>query len=165
MTNFARPAGWLRELFTASRTEFSNPNVLSSDVSLVQPYDGGGYAVEHTMWYHTASSVAGISATTNIGPPIPANSIGRILACGILRTVTNNPSIANLLVLPPGGAEVAISRSHNAVTGNVSGLDGICPIVGPGYQIRGYHGGGSASTEVDWRILLCVVPLGTVFYV
>jgi len=95
MSKFARPASWLRQLFTQSRTGFANPSILSQDVSLTAPFDGGGFPLyDPDMWGKTATSVAEAAGTTAVYT-VPANQISRILALSAHKSAPERSSRCN----------------------------------------------------------------------
>lgn len=172
MSKFARPASWLRELFTSSRTEFRNPSDLSRDVSLTQPYDGSSwFLADSGMWYMEATSAAGASGHTNIGNVLGENVYARLLAVHVRNSVVALPTRAMVNLLMPNGTDfVNISNTGNVqsswlISGDYNSFLLQCPIIGPGMQLRGYHSGGDGTSVMVWKALFVEVPAGSVFYI
>jgi len=163
MSGFVRPAEWLRHLFTSSQTGPVNPTEVSDDVSLVQPYDGGGFPLyDPGQWAKEVTSATSAAATTVIFT-VPATSICRILAAAAVLSAGVAPDVHFRAVAPT--ASLAISASQTLPAVEQIGFSIFCPIIGPGHSISGRHFGGDAATIVIYRLYLVVVPLGTVFSV
>ncbi len=82
MPSFVRPAAWLRQLFTQSRTESSSPSRVSPDVSLVQPYDGSGWGIQDpSQWGVSAKPGVGASGVATV-LVVGENELGRLLSLG-----------------------------------------------------------------------------------
>lgn len=163
MSGFVRPAPWLRRLFTPSQTAPVNPIEVSDDVSLIQPYDGGGYPLfDPSQWSSEVVSVAGAAATTVLYT-VGAESVVRLLAAaGIL-----SAGVVGSLHLRVEAGAISLAISPNVATPAVEqvNLPLQCPVIGPGHIISGRHFGGGAATVVTWRLYLVEAPLGTVFRV
>lgn len=165
MSKFSRPASWLRQLFTPSSTGWREPGELANDVSLVQPYDGGGFPLlDPGQWVTVVNSSAAAADTTvilNLGNL----EYGRILAAGVNRTAGVLPS-CSIQVFDQNGFGITVSdRILIAVNGEREGFQLFTPIIGPGHSIRGRHFGGDAATILEWIVYVVRAPLGSVFYV
>lgn len=164
MSNFSRSASWIRQLFTPSSTGWREPNLLSNDVSLNQPYDGGGYPLPD--FADMVGSVGGATAALGtvtlftVGP----NEICRILCVGI----ELQAGVAPLVLFNVVGPNFAVPASPSAVSGAVGvdeGIELFTPIIPPGHSLQGQWSGGDAATKVGFRWIKVTAPLGTVFYV
>jgi len=163
MSGFVRPADWLRQLFTSSQTGPVNPTSVSDDVSLVQPYDGGGYPLfDPGEWAKQVTSATTAASTTALFT-VPETSICRILAASAVNTAGVAPDVHFRVATATASLAISLSKTLPAV--EQEGFEITCPIVGPGHQITGRHFGGDGSTIVIYRLYLVVVPLGTVFTV
>ena len=167
MSNFARPASWLRQLFTQSRTGFVNPSVLSQDVSLTAPFDGGGFPLyDPAMWGKTATSSAAAANTTTIYT-VPETAISRILAISARKSLGNTPTGIYVQATLPNGVIVAICLNNTAMVTDplLNAFQVLCPILPPGAILQGRYQGGSAATVIEWHAIIATAPLGSVFYV
>lgn len=162
MPQFVRPAAWLRQLFTQSRTEHSNPARVSPDVSLTQPYDGGGWGMEDPgMWIVAKTSAVGIDTTTVIHT-VGSKNICRIMAASCILAAGGKPTYVAVAVEDPMAAlGVGITPIADLVADVAVNLPIMIPIVGPTHQIVGRIEGGDALTQVHWRIYKCELPLGS----
>jgi len=165
MSKFVRPSAWLRQLFTASRTEHVAPSTVSNDVSLVQPFDGSGWGLPDAgSWFLSVVSAAGAKVETEL-LVVPANTIVRLLAISASRGA-GAAFNAQAQVKPQGGSPTPFT-SFVAVpnTGDRRALQVYCPILGPGSILQGAHEGGDASSTCGFNVYYCQAPIGTVFYV
>lgn len=164
MANFARPSSWLRQLFTPSHTSQPNPDRVSDDVSLNQPYDGGGFPLwDEGQWASFVDSGVFSASDTNL-LTVPENQICRILAVSAELRAGVAP---NAYVKVAGASQVVISQWASPIPPVVQR---ICiplftPIIGPTHTLIGSHHGGDAATVVRWAFYYVLAPLGTVFYV
>jgi len=165
MSRFNRPASWLRFLFTPSQTKAPNPGELSNDVSLNQPYDGGGFPLfDPSQWAFTVKSATIASATTDLFT-VPEDEIVRILAVAASVAAGVAPNV-NSFATTQNNTRVSLSAPLLLVAnGQRTGLTQLCPIIGPGHVFAGHHFGGDAATIIDWWVYFVRAPLGTVFYV
>lgn len=167
MPSFVRPAAWLRQLFTQSRTEHSNPSRVSAEVSLIQPYDGSGWGIEDPQqWaYSVNTGVSAGAAGTATLVTVGENEIFRLLSL----------AGENLAGTDPGGWwNQVINAEQYALTtrivmnnGNTAYWAGerFPPVLGPGHILQFEWTGGNASTQPRLFIVGIRAPLGTVFYV
>jgi len=164
MSRFVRPASWLRWLFTSSQTSPVNPVEVSDDVSLVQPFDGGGYPLfDPGQWGLAVASATAASGTTTV-LTVPANTICRLLAASVTLNAGVAPS-TYFAVVPEGGDSIGISPLETGVltTFHLS-AELRCPILPPGAVLSGRWLGGDAATNLNWHILYVLAPIGSVFY-
>jgi len=161
MSNFVRPAAWLRQLYTQSRTEHVHPTRVSDDVSLVGAYDGGGWGfVVPAQWIQTATSLVGVATTTTI-LSVPADHIVRILAASARLLAGAVPTYCTLSLEDPNAAiGVDISPHLVTVSAQQHSFELRCPILGPTHDLIGRVEGGDASTQMLFRIYSCTLPLG-----
>jgi len=171
MSSFVRPADWLRQLFTQSRTEPSNPSRVSEDVSLVQPFDGSGWGmvmpdqiVSETPNPAAASGVLLLRTTGK-------RNIGRILAASVELFAGVTPGHIGISMRLAGamgvndevGIAVPLTTFGGAIMKN--GFNITSPIIPPDFEVLGTWAGGDAATVLIFQLALVEVPLGTVFYV
>lgn len=162
MSRFTRSASWLRFLFTPSHTPQPGPVEVSDDVSLNQPYDGGGYPLFPSgQWRAEGAAAAGASRLQTL-ITVEANQICRVLAVSCNLTAGVAPDC--VVVVQASGNDIVLSETAQNVGADFVGLDMHCPIVGPGHLVRGRHDNGDAATVIQWQIYYCLVPIGTVFY-
>ncbi len=164
MSKFTRPAPWLRRFFTPSQTEFKEPGLLSEDVSLIQPYDGGGWAVDSgpTKTFSAVSATVAAAYTTlfTTGP----QEISRFVSFAIKSSAGVIPS-CNVVLNQPGGAHVAISEVLTPITAEHTSIRLFTKVVGPDVEVRVSHWGGDAATVIAINFMEYRVPIGVVFYV
>jgi len=164
VSSFVRPAAWLRQLFTQSRTESSNPSVLSNDVSLVQPYDGGGIVIpDPANLVHTVDSAVGAATGTTI-LTTGANEIIRVYSVAVFK-LAGADGTANLLTNHTGIALTCGVSGRMVADGNWNAIGTPGVVIGPAHVLTGNFFGGDASSQVRWRLYGARVPVGTVFYV
>lgn len=168
MTQFSRAAPWLRSLFIESSSPtVKNPATRSDDVSLVQPYDGGGWPLagrDSSAWAVTFTTNVGVTGV-NTDFTLLKNEIMRILAIGI---VTASGAIANSQVrvqIAGVGTVISISDDKKSHLTEEQPLVPIAPLVGPESRLIFRHYAGSAATSIKFNLLVVRVPIGTVFYI
>lgn len=138
-------------------------------MSLVQPYDGGGWAIPDP------DSIAvliqgGVQATGTvlIFPELSRDSYIRVLSAGY-RIVSGTPvfPVINLVVVGRGGIGPTVNFGRTEAPSAVNIRDSFRdtpPVVPPGYAMVGSWQNGQADTQVEFQFLLLEVPVGTVFY-
>jgi len=163
MSKFNRPSTWLRHLFTPRQTSAANPGEVSNDVSLNQPFDGGGYPLlDPTQWASVVVSATIAVDNTELLTTGP-DEIIRILAISARLNAGVAPSA--FIKVGPSTGTVPCSPTIAALTAERQALISNCPILGPSATLFGRHFGGDAATIVEWGIYMCRAPLGSVFYV
>ena len=163
MSKFVRPAAWLRQLFTQSRTEYVNPSTVSQDVSLVQPYDGSGWGIpDPGQMIKQADSGTG-SPISVVVYTVPVNRIARLLGLSIERIVSTDYT-RTWFSVTLGGMKVGISSVSPSVDLSL-GLQVYCPVLPPGAILSGEAAGGGAGSGIQATALIVECPIGTVFYV
>jgi len=166
MSKFVRPSAWLRQLFTQSQTEHVHPTRVSDDVSLVQPYDGGGMFLSDPSSWGTivAGGVAAAGVVSVV--TVPENQIYRILSVGAVLQAGGAPGTAWWnIVLPDSG--VFPITTNGGVSGTLFASWGSSILLRQfiGRQILQFQwAGGDASTQIDLHVLGIFAPAGTVFY-
>lgn len=166
---FSRPAAWLRQLFTYSGAGGArDPNSLSNDVSLVQPYDGSGWGFHppaETIFQYDSS----VGATTDtVIFTVPATMVRRVLALSFDLLAGAAPAAVYLFASIPAvaGQNVQITQSlQTLISGRVESPDHHSPIILPGIEVHILVSTGNASTQVRCNMMAVEAPLGTVFYV
>lgn len=158
---FARRAGWLTELFTPSVTPPTRfPDQYSNDVSLIQPYDGGGWGMINSEAYITqAANVAGASGTLTIKDIAPEN-IFRFLSAAVILTAGVAPSVVLEIFTIDGSRSQSISSLVTPNGARWTTFDLIPPIIGPNHRIRAPWAGGDAATVITVSLFGPEIPLG-----
>lgn len=161
---FARRAIWLTNLFTPSERPTTRfPDSYGDDVSLVQPYDGGGVPIparEGTIFQ--VDSVVGTDSITNVLTTGP-DQVARIYSIQGSLQAGANCTIVGILGNESGNF-VGITPRFTTVDTNKSPLEVFATVIPPNHTISGELFGGDVLTKVRWRVLALVVPSGTVFY-
>lgn len=163
MSRFARRARWLQELFTPSvRPTTSYPDSYSDDISLTQPYDGGGWGMqdpEETI-FQVTSVVAAVATTLLFATPL--DSIARLIAVSVNANLGVVPTFSHLQIRSPGvGFTCACAPSPVLVAGELVAYVPTLKILMPGYELLGRYIGGDAATQLIYRIAVTTLPLGT----
>jgi len=134
-------------------------------VSLVQPYDGGGFPIpDPAQWTARAVNSAAAVDTTVI-LTMEATEIGRILAVSCNLNAGVAPSVSIQILDQQGFATCISNRILIPVISERNGFQIFSPIIAPGHVLQGRHFGGDAATVVEWLAYVVRVPRGTVFYV
>ena len=166
MSQFARSADWLRKLFIPSRTGWQTPGRVADEVSLVQPYDGGGFPLAPPgQWIISTVHTTGANGTETI-VAISAEEIARILAVSAIWEAGVQPTVNIRARITGTAPSLSISESRQLAT--INEMEGILlhsPICPPSHDLQLRWFGGDAATEITSRILLARAPLGSVFYV
>lgn len=141
------------------------PAIVSEDVSLVAPYDGGGWGMIARADYvvQTVSAIGAALSTTLL--VVGEGNVFRILAADCFHSAGTTAS-CRLFVQADGSAVACFITPDVASTSGGVNIPNIgTPIVPPGATLIGDHFGGGAATVITWRILGLEVPLGTGFQV
>jgi len=167
MSQFSRSSDWLRTFFTPSRTGWQPPGRVSDEVSLVQPYDGGGYPTfPPGAWIATTTPAVGATQTANM-VVLDDQTVGRIMCLGFSFIAGVRPSLIGRILGPVANLACPITETKVSAepVGQVEALQHFCPILPPGHtlEIRWY--GGDAATQLILRAVVCEARIGTVFYV
>ena len=167
--NFARGASWLFQLFTASDSQpRKSPSSFSNDVSLTQPYDGGGIPLANVDgMLDQRDSAVGVTWQDSLFSSGPGEII-RVYAVSALVIASTSPD-ANLFVYNPVTLKRSIVGSTivglSTTMGEPFNLAGGPLLMAPGLELRGEYKGGGAATQVRFYWYIARAPLGTVFYV
>ena len=165
MSKFSRPSDWLRQLFIPSTTGWRPPARVSEEVSLTQPYDGGGYPIWPVGQWVIEQTFTDQAAGSVVILLLPDNEICRLLAASIEIDGGVIPT-ARLLLGDASNRFVGISDEVTPSALNIqNSFDVRTPIIPPGGDFRGEWEGGDAATDVTFRAVICRCPLGSVFYV
>jgi len=165
---FSRRARWLNALFPASvAPQVSDPGSVSDDVSLVQPYDGGGIGIPNpdsmSINFVTTPGAAGSQVVI---PQLPDDEYVRIIVAGFALLVGGVP-LMNLLATSQGGAGPTIAYSREMQGNGIGRTDvflDVPPILPPGHGLLFNWAAGTGTTSVNIMFLFIRVPVGTVFY-
>ncbi len=165
MSRFARPSDWLRQLFIPSRTGWQPPSVVAEEVSLVQPYDGGGFAIWPVgQWILEETQAA--AAAGNASVLLNTNEeFTRILALAVHISAGVLAEVFWAIQGPTATNVVMTERRTLAVVGQAEAFTQTTPILPPGHDLRIAWNTGDAATVVVARAIICTVPIGSVFYV
>jgi len=168
MSQFSRRARWLNTLFPASvAPQVRDPGQRSDDVSLVQPYDGGGYGYQTAPaeWFRSFDNAAA-AAGSQVAFIVPENQVYRIIGahCDPFNGVVYDE------------AQIAISNDAGGGGLNCIVSDLINPglfilgftltpglVVGPELEVLVRFGGGNGASQAHWNFYGIFAPLGTVF--
>jgi len=167
MSQFTRPSDWLRQLFTPSRFGWNPPSSVSPDVSLVQPYDGGGYPTSPIGQYiieptNTPAAAGNMNAVQIVGP----EQICRVLSVSCRATAGVLPRVF-FFVRDSALTLSAVSISETITMPALNETQGFrldCPIIPPGHNLGMNWVGGDVLTALTAICLVSVAPLGSVFY-
>ncbi len=166
MSQFSRRARWLNQLFPQSTAPTQHdPGVRSDDVSLVQPYDGGGIGFqEPTTLIKEFEIPVGIAESIDClvnGEDV----VARIYAMGVLQ-VSGTDATVFMTVISGAGVAIGVAVRDLAVAATT-----LLPfvtisdfkILGPSCTLRANTRSGGADSLFRVQIYAAVAPLGTVF--
>lgn len=173
MSQFSRRSKWLNNIFPASVSpQIVDPNRVSEDVSLVQPYDASGWAVQDISTYCERSDIQGGITGFVILREVAENQVFRLLGADValLAGIALTEIWLNVIDSNGTGNQVQIS---NIISANAGGLnpgqtesfDRIAKIIGPGCHLRADWVTGAVGTDFTIGIYGAIAPLGTIFYV
>jgi len=158
---FARSAKWLTHIFTPSVTPPSRyPDRFTDDVSLVQPYDGGGWGFappESWILVHTSAVIAGATETILT---VGAEEIFRLIAASAVLEAGVAPTVVLLVQAPDAANQVGISNVITPNTAQNIAFSTLIPILGPTHRLQVNWDGGDAATQIRIRVYGCRLPLG-----
>ena len=187
MSQFSRRARWLEALFPPSvAPRAADPTLLSDDVSLVQPYDAGGYgfrkitfpdSVGPTLVEITEPELSIRDMLTTIGAVtstdlfhIQENLICRILSASFIRVAGAAVAVFRLKVRAQTGSGVSehdcmIAPSIDATTlpNSRTHIPLTTPLILPGTQVQLQMNTGDVATQYRVTFYMVVAPLGAVF--
>jgi len=165
LTRFSRRATWLTNFFTASQAPASPsfPDSYSRDVSLTQPYDGGGWGLQEPNGWGTSVNPAVAASGTQTVVSTNATEIFRILALAAENLAGVNPNAWWNITLP-NAMSFPITFLESIGSGKVAYWGGTHPpIMGPSMNLEGFWSGGDGATNIRFWVLGVKVPIGTVF--
>ncbi len=166
MSRFARSADWLRQLFIPSRTGWEPPGRVAEEVSLVQPYDGGGFPIWPAGQYVLELTTAAAASGDFLVRTVALNQIMRLLSVSVRINAGVIPICSYRVTLSAGGGTVEITPKFTPpLSVEYYGLELYSPIVPQGHDLRLRWRNGDAATIVRCSILYCIAPVGSVFYV
>jgi hypothetical protein len=170
LSQFSRRARWLNSLFPASvLPKISDPGVVSDDVNLVQPYDGGGYGFADSSELVTrVTGVVGASGGFVI-LTTSAEEIFRLISADHVTVAGGLPDVWMIVIDNEGGGDsVHITQKIQAQpigASQILPLQGGPVVIGPNMTITTQWTGGDAATQISFGIYGFRAPLGTVFHV
>lgn len=164
MARFTRPAPWIQDLFTPSRSQKDDPGIRSDDVSLIQPYDGSGWPLQPVGEWVTNKQLAAATDKSVPFSTLRDDQVSRIIAlsCDLLAGAN---ATAFFFIEGPANLGVGCSSRVTTVDGELNAFEIYSPIIPPGHRLTGRYFGGDVLTVINFHAALCTVPLGTVFYV
>lgn len=168
MSLFSRRARWLNIFFPQSvAPAVQDPGILSDDVSLVQPYDGGAYPlVEPTDWLRFTILPVGATGSTVVATT-GAEEMMRFLAADVYVLAGMSPSGTVLRAVPPtgGGGDIFVAQRLSSISTLGTPFITHTPVIGPQTQMSVTYEGGNATTQLLVHIYGVIAPLGSVFRV
>lgn len=162
MIPFSRRARWLANLFTPSVTPTTKfPDRYSNDVSLVQPYDAGGWLLESPdNFVRQVTGVVGVSGTVPI-VTVPDDSVYRLVTAAVIGLAGVMPN--TFLEVLTNVNSMAISGVIVANTSTWVRIPTPVMVFPPGLVIRGSWDTGDAATQVVFSLYGTTVPQGVTF--
>lgn len=166
MSQFSRRARWLNVLFPASvAPQSKDPAVFSNDVSLVQPYDGGGYGLANQDWLDFLGTVTpgvfGTEIVISTGP----DELYRFLAAAVTLVAGAAP-ICRMIIEPTStGGEQPVTDDVQPIGTTREVFDVLTPMIPPNTNLEIDWNSGDVNSDLFVQIMGVRVPLGTVFYV
>jgi len=176
LSQFSRRATWLNILFPASvAPQTRDPGQRSDDVSLVQPYDGGGFGFAHsdhlvvTTGALTAAAVAEGATILTIGPEEIYRIMGAMvtnldvttLQMNFLSVIDRGGTGDQMFLADPiqfnaGGFNPGESRPFNIYNARV---------LGPDMTVRYDNQVGEVGKQTSYAVFGYLAPVGTAFSV
>jgi len=142
-----------------------NPGVIAPEVSLVQPYDGGGVPLgDPSQSVRNVTSATVAAADTEL-LVTDESQCARLYTLSCFLSAGVAPSAIGLFFHTSAGAAGAMTKLITVPAANYEALPSLVTMCPPGHTIQGRHFGGDAATIVVWQLVCTVAPLGTVFYV
>lgn len=173
MSQFSRRARWLNIFFPQSVAPAEqDPGVRSDDVSLVQPYDGGGFPLsEDTAWMrflNPAAAAAGVVAIFTT----PPDQLFRFMGADVQLIGGNGPVAGcGLQIQPPVGGGGIMQVTERKFFAGATANDPVnfeaitVPIIGPNTIVFMQWAGGNVATDLIVHVYGNFAPFGSVFYV
>lgn len=169
MSQFSRRAAWLNTLFPQSvAPAVRDPGQRSDDVSLVQPYDGGAYALAVPVNPTVAS--APLANTTFTIHTVPDDEVHKMVAVSANFTAGISPTRSEAVIDHSGLEQEFVNRltvllnpQFTVFSIPSAGSYGAV-ILPPGTRLRIRYSGGNGATVVTGQAFLWTAPVGAVFY-
>ncbi len=148
--------------------QIQDPALVSDDVSLVQPYDGGGYGFADPSTFCTRTAIPTAGATggeiiITTGP----DEIFRLMGADVAQIAGARPA-AHIIVIDKGGSGESVAITQDFGTPPIGRIDAfprfIGLTVGPSCVLNGQWTGGDVLTQITFGVYGFRAPLGTVFY-
>lgn len=170
MVDFSRRARWLNVLFPASSApQVQDPGVRSNDVSLVQPYDGGGYGFPGQLRAMVSNHLSTVGITGfNLLVETDPDQIFYIGAVAVTSLVGDCPVITlNIIEQTAPPRQAIIHTATNLLFASVAFklLDTPVKVMGPNSHLRIDWLGADADFQFNATLYGILAPLGTVFTV
>ena len=170
MAGFQRRARWLNALFPASQAPtVTDPAVRSDDVSLVAPYDGGGFGFPNASELCTrtpipAAAAQGGAIIITTGP----DEIFRLMGADVAVIAGSRPRVW-LIVIDNAGAGDAVALTQAFGSPPIGEVDSfprlLGQVIGPSCTLNGQWINGDVLTQVTFGAYGFRAPLGTSFQV
>lgn len=167
MSQFSRRARWLTSLFPASVIPTtSDPDRVSNDVSLVQPYDGGGVGFQEPANFSRRFAIP-IGVSNSIDMIVnDEETIFRVYALDLVQLAGED---ANVFVrITSGSGDSVFVAFHDITTVAVKPrpfqVVTDFRILGPGQTLAADTTFGGAASQFTIGVYGVSAPLGTVFY-
>ena len=167
MSQFSRRARWLNQIFPASVAPTTkDPGQRSDDVSLVQPYDGGGLGFQNVDTFCRRFAIPiGVSNAINCQVN-DENTIMRVYAIDVVQLAGEDANVFMRVTSPAGDSVYVAYDNILGVTTHprpfVVSTD--FRILGPGQTLAAETLGGGAASQFTVGVYGAIAPLGTTFY-
>lgn len=166
MSQFSRRARWLNQLFPQSAApQETDPGIRSDDVSLVQPYDGGGIAFQDIGTFCRRFVIpTGITDTIDMILN-DANTVFRVYALHVQQLLGTDASVAVYIMSPNGDSVYVAWQDVLQASTRAQPFDKQADfkILGPGQTLTAQTLGGGADSSFGVGVYGVSAPLGTVF--
>jgi len=189
LSQFSRRARWLNQLFTSSvAPQVSDPSQVSDDVSLVQPYDGGGIAIaiptfpplhdsgvdgpllftEPFVGIIDFKSGVGITVQTDIFQ-LPDTLVARLLSVGLTTLAGSGAEQVSLNATPHNQSGLSDHQCQyseemdTTINASPRKFQNVPPILLPGLQLNMFFNSGSVLSFQHITFAMIIAPTGTVF--
>ena len=170
MTDFSRRARWLNALFPASTApQIQDPGSRSDDVSLVQPYDGGGYGFPGSLRPMVSNHLSTVGVTGfNLLVETTPEQIFYIGAVAVFSIVQDyNDLILNIIeqTTPPRQAIISDNLDLFNAANIFERFNTSVKVMGPNSHLRIDWTSAGTSAQFNATLYGVLAPLGTVFQV
>lgn len=177
MSLFSRRAKWLNTIFPASvLPQTTDPDRVSDDVSLVQPYDGSGWGIPDLNDWAVRTAIQSAAPTGFVElRAVTPEQVFRLLHLDFTLLVDAGPApslklVATVIDAEGSGDQVLVAnvllKSGSGINpGESLSFRNVVPIVGPGCTLRIEWFQNVSGTTFTFGHYGALVPVGTVFYV